>query len=276
MKISFAIYIFCSDTSWLSSLNRLRKTIEDEATVLDMALSALPSDEADQLTVAPKKPSRPRQVDAPTTDAATGGSRGTMMLDHFVDPSTATESAGFESESITGTMTLTAPVSKQETVPVAPSSGNGRAKKQPVILPSRESTTKLQSLQNVCQLIRNARQPYCPLNGVLTLVPFGTIDATGKELEELQRAIKSDLGVIRTETQLRVPITALVVGLESELGFRELVRRVGREKSAAQRFGTNPAPTRPWLQRPKQCSTGAAARMDPSFSSFVYLLSTVP
>jgi hypothetical protein len=36
---------------------------------------------------------------------------------------------------------------------------------------------------------------------------------------------------------LRFPVTALVVGLEEESGFRELVRRVGEERAKAQRFG---------------------------------------
>jgi hypothetical protein len=37
--------------------------------------------------------------------------------------------------------------------------------------------------------------------------------------------------------ELRCPVTALVVGMEEEPGFRELVRRVGRDRAAVQRFG---------------------------------------
>jgi len=35
----------------------------------------------------------------------------------------------------------------------------------------------------------------------------------------------------------RCPVTALVVGMHQERGFRELVRRVGRERATGQRFG---------------------------------------
>jgi hypothetical protein len=71
----------------------------------------------------------------------------------------------------------------------------------------------------------------------LVLLPFTTIEATGNELEELERAIRSDLAILQESLRLRAPVTALVVGLEREAGFRELVRRVGRDKSASQRFG---------------------------------------
>ena len=37
--------------------------------------------------------------------------------------------------------------------------------------------------------------------------------------------------------ELQCPVTALVVGMEEESGFRELVRRVGRERAGVQRFG---------------------------------------
>ncbi|MCA9213847.1 MAG: hypothetical protein KDB27_12335 [Planctomycetales bacterium] len=229
---SGAIYLFCSDTSWLTSLNRLRKSIEDEATVLDMAMAAMPSDDTYEGYSAP--PPRPDETVVPTPASA----RGTIMLDQFVGESSEPNANYGAQGNISGTMTLEAPVARPAVAHASPAPSHVTAKKQPVVVPSSESTTKLQSLQNVCQLVRNARQPYCPLNGVLTLLPFGTIDATGKELQELQRAIRSDLEVIRTETQLRTPVTALVVGLEDELGFRELVRRVGREKSAVQRFGS--------------------------------------
>jgi hypothetical protein len=42
---------------------------------------------------------------------------------------------------------------------------------------------------------------------------------------------------IQRELQVRCPVTALITGMESERGFRELVRRVGRTRSANQRFG---------------------------------------
>ena len=79
-------------------------------------------------------------------------------------------------------------------------------------------------------------------NGVIT--PSGTVTVIegadhffAGHLEELQRAIKSDLLAIQRTLQLRCPVTALITGLEEERGFSELVRRVGPERAGAQRFG---------------------------------------
>ena len=239
---SEAIYLFCSDASWLSSLNRMRKSIDDEATVLNVAMSSLPTDDTDD-HISSSSYSAPTPKSNPSDETAVPGrnsSRGTMMLDQFVDSDSSPASApgGGTGQSISGTMVLDAPVAKETSAAPARPRAKSAPKRQPAVLPTRDSSTKLQNLQNVCQLLKNARQPYCPINGVLTLLPFGTIESTRKEMEELQRAIRSDLAVIQSDTQLRTPVTALVVGLEDELGFRELVRRVGREKSAAQRFGS--------------------------------------
>jgi hypothetical protein len=105
------------------------------------------------------------------------------------------------------------------------------------VVPAMEATEQLQRLQYVCHLLRHTRQPLCPLNGVLTLLPFKMMQASPEEVEELQRAIKSDLLTIQREMQLRMPVTALVVGLEQERGFSELVRRVGPDRALSQRFG---------------------------------------
>jgi hypothetical protein len=69
------------------------------------------------------------------------------------------------------------------------------------------------------------------------LLPFEAVQAGPQSVEELQRAVKSDLTTAQRELQLRSPVSALIVGLERERGFRELVRRVGRERAATQRFG---------------------------------------
>jgi hypothetical protein len=69
------------------------------------------------------------------------------------------------------------------------------------------------------------------------LLQYEAIYSTPAETEELQKAIKADLATLHYTLQLRSPVSALVVGLEKERGFRELVRRVGRERAASQRFG---------------------------------------
>lgn len=92
-------------------------------------------------------------------------------------------------------------------------------------------------LEYVCQRLKRERQPVCPCNGILTLLPFEIIKKGESEGIEVQRATKADLDAIRQALALRCPVTALVSGMESEPGFRELVRRVGLKRAKHQRFG---------------------------------------
>jgi hypothetical protein len=108
---------------------------------------------------------------------------------------------------------------------------------QTALLSPQESAEQLERLQHVCRLLRRARSPLCAVNGILALLPMPAIQGSVREAEELQRAVKSDLRTIDRALELRCPVTALVVGMEQESGFRELVRRVGRDRAAVQRFG---------------------------------------
>lgn len=107
----------------------------------------------------------------------------------------------------------------------------------PVALPAKDATLQRRRLHYLLRLIVRVREPLCPLNGVLTLLPFASIASSASEAQELERATRSDVSLIQRTARLRCPVTALVCGLEEERGFSELVRRVGRERAAAQRFG---------------------------------------
>jgi hypothetical protein len=104
-------------------------------------------------------------------------------------------------------------------------------------LTSQEAGRQLQRLENVCGMLRRHRHPVCPANGILTLLPFDMLKAGAQDVAELERAIAADLTTIYRELQLRCPVTAVVVGMEQERGFRELIRRIGREGATRQRFG---------------------------------------
>jgi type VI protein secretion system component VasK len=92
-------------------------------------------------------------------------------------------------------------------------------------------------MEYLCRLLRAARSPLCPVNGVLVALDFETIRADGPEAAALERAVRGDLRTMHEALRLCAPVTMLVVGLDEERGFRELVRRVGRERAAVQRFG---------------------------------------
>lgn len=181
-------------------------------------------------------------LESPPGPGAMGGGgsssniRGTIMIsDQPEEDRPAPRPAPGSSSNIRGTMVLdgAADVDGGASSPAMTIS----TAKQSVFLPPQEATLQALRLQYVCQLVRRARQPLCPLNGALTLLPFDVIEIGAKEGTEVQRAVKSDLDVIVDTLQVRCPVTAMVVGMEKENGFSELVHRVGRDRAAAQRFG---------------------------------------
>src|SRR5262249_49186016 len=92
-------------------------------------------------------------------------------------------------------------------------------------------------LESVCELLRAARYPYSPINGCVALVPFSAAGANPQEIEELAKAVSADLQTLHTTLQVRYPVTAIFTGMEEERGFGELMRRVGPERCAVNRFG---------------------------------------
>lgn len=102
---------------------------------------------------------------------------------------------------------------------------------------SEKSSQQLRRLEAVCSKLRRYRQPVCPVNGMLLLLPFDLLQASRSEIEEVERAISADLTTSQRELQIRCPVTALVVAMEQERGFCELIRRIGRDHASRQRFG---------------------------------------
>lgn len=103
---------------------------------------------------------------------------------------------------------------------------------------SSKAATELElSFQTVCQLIRSARRPLCPCNGILVLLPFSVFRLKGEIMENFEKAIKTDLLDLHESFQVRCPVMSLIVGMEYEAGFREMVRRIGVDRTRSQRFG---------------------------------------
>jgi hypothetical protein len=108
---------------------------------------------------------------------------------------------------------------------------------QAALLPAKVAAEQRRRLRYVCRKLARDREPLCPANGLLTLMPFGSVASGSAQAAELEKAVRADLSTAQRTTQLRCPVTALVTGFEEEPGFAELVRRVGPERAAAQRFG---------------------------------------
>ena len=203
------VYLVCTDTCRLGKLAALAKNAEQYGPAAPVGPSSY-GGSGDQMrgTIVPGglKDPRPFATMQPAAKEpdwnAAGNLRGTMMA----------SAGGYD-----------APRSNQ---------GGGM-----VTLTTADAGEQTARLEYVCKLLRRARQPLCPLNGILTLLPFSLIQRSSPEAIEVQRAVKEDLATIRRIAKVRCPVTALVVGMESENGFRELIRRVGAERAKVQRFG---------------------------------------
>ena len=156
-----------------------------------------------------------------------GGSRNPSVASSSPMPAPASSGAAPQSD-IRGTMMLGAAVGDR--LPQT-------AEKRLVTLPPADAVEQQARLGYVCELLRRLRRPLCPANGVLALLPYDLILHGPREAIELERCVKRDMDALREGLMLRCPVTALVVGMEQDAGFRELLRRVGRERSIGQRFG---------------------------------------
>lgn len=93
-------------------------------------------------------------------------------------------------------------------------------------------------LKHVCRLIVQDRRPYCPLNGIMVLLPFA---ATDQEEDATQTGLlcQQELAAARSVLQVNCPVIALVCDLEMTPGFREFVERFPadqRQRRLGQRF----------------------------------------
>lgn len=79
-------------------------------------------------------------------------------------------------------------------------------------------------LAHLCHLIARDRQPHCPINGILLLVPLAGTDTTG-EAQFTAQAVQEDLNVARAELKLDCPLVSLVVDLEQMPGFPDFLQR---------------------------------------------------
>ncbi len=134
-------------------------------------------------------------------------------------------------EGIGGTMLLPEGGNAGGFVPVASQSGASMPAPQ---LTSQDIAERNQKLRYVCGLIKTARQSLCPINGLLTLLPFELIENAAAPL---QTAAQKDSAILREELMVRCPNTVLVTQMDKEEGFQELINRVGEERTRDFRFG---------------------------------------
>ncbi len=87
-----------------------------------------------------------------------------------------------------------------------------------ITFPEDERVRQTRRLRYLCSLIRRDRRPWCPVNGVLVLVPWAATES-----DEAARlgcgVLEAELRTAREVFQLRYPTFALVCDLETARGF---------------------------------------------------------
>jgi len=212
------VYIVCTRVGSLSRLAEIEKKSRDQRKGRPLPPAARPSPDMLRGTIVAGGGQSSREEDyGPPVETSMGPSEAGPPPDVRV----MTMDFSSHSQMMGGSSSVQA----------APS-GGGR-----VALAPEDAIEEERRLEYLCLLIRRARQPICPNNGVLSLLPFQLLQKGDREAATLQQAAARDLNTIHRVFQLRTPVVALVVGMDEESGFRELVRRVGRDRAANQRFG---------------------------------------
>jgi hypothetical protein len=103
-------------------------------------------------------------------------------------------------------------------------------------LPSADVQEQTDRLTHVCQLLRRQRNPVCPINGIMTVLPYAVL-ADIMVAKAAPKMVRQDLDTIRSQTRVNCLTAALITGLEQETGFFELVRRLGPENAKDNRAG---------------------------------------
>jgi hypothetical protein len=180
----------------------------------------------------------------------------------FAQPASAAELSGtmmFPTAGQAGVNSMIAPVAAQQQTTPKPAATLDRA----------EFDIYTQRMEHLCRLVKQTRMPLCPINGAMLLLPYDMLVSSPAEAVELRRAAGSDTAVAVRSLQIRFPLTTLVVDMEQEKGFHELIERVGREKAKSQRFGKG---LDLWAKQSRTQVEAAATHACNLFESWTYHL----
>ena len=148
----------------------------------------------------------------------------------FADmPSTVSQSLGAASQS--GSSQAATLVAEQE----RPSQTHDRKLHQNLLAMEDETERLTVRLRHLCRLIARERAPYCPLNGILLVIPF-TATRSNEDSRHTGAVMHHDLQIVHEECRVRCPIIPLFADFELDHGFREFLSRIPSEL-AHQRFG---------------------------------------
>ena len=134
------------------------------------------------------------------------------------------------------------------------------------ILTSQEIVDNDDRLRHVCKLIKKARLPLCPINGIVSALRFELVESSGAQL---QVAIQKDLAILREEFQVRCPNTVLITGMEEEEGFIEMIKRLPPQQPTENRFGKG---SELWVAPEAARLDAIAVHATATFEDWIYML----
>jgi hypothetical protein len=91
-------------------------------------------------------------------------------------------------------------------------------------------------LQHLCRLIVRDRQPWCPINGLVFLVPFSATDSDDLA-HQTSEICQRDFRAARDVLKVNCPVFAMVCDMESVTGFRDFIERIVPKEDLKRRFG---------------------------------------
>ncbi|MCA9135258.1 MAG: hypothetical protein KDB00_00830 [Planctomycetales bacterium] len=204
-------------------------------------------------------PSDPPTNAASTREFGPPRSTGTVSVDHGV--------------AATGTVDATTPKSKGGSTTATKPVGSiamprGSAGKKIALPASLDTSDQLPRLRYVCKLLKRSRRPMCGINGAITLLPFELSRVGPLQLSAIAQSARGDVAMIQDTLGIRSPVTAVLVGLEQDKGFAELVRRLQSgllSRRLGGRFDLRSRPT------PEELNTHSDRLCD-AFEDWVYRL----
>jgi hypothetical protein len=114
-------------------------------------------------------------------------------------------------------------------------------------------------LQYFCRRLRDARQPFCAVNGVLLLLPFAGCDSD-QDAVFTAEAVQRDLAVSAATLGVDCPHYAMVCDLETANGFGEFIQRF-TPRERLRRLGQS-CPMMPDLQKSQGGKEDTAPMLD--------------
>ncbi len=103
-------------------------------------------------------------------------------------------------------------------------------KRMPSLLKRAEEVERYQRrLRYLARRITRDREPFCPLNGVLVLVPFAPMESED-DSSQVATLCQMDLQVLHDTARTRCPLVVLVTDLETSPGYAALNERLDADR----------------------------------------------